>query len=255
VAIILKSRDELRTMREAGRHVAEVLQILVDAVRPGLCAAELDLIVRREYKRRKLGAPFLGYQPHWSVVPYPSMVCVSINDQIVHGIPGKRELRDGDIVSIDLGATYNGYVGDAAVTVPCGMVAPEARRLIDATREALNIGIAQSYAGNRLGDLGHAIEEYGRRMGYGVVREYTGHGVGRSMHEEPSVANHGTPGKGAVLRPGMVIAIEPMFNLGTHETFKDADGWTIWTADHSLSAHFEHTVAVTPDGPEILTLP
>jgi methionyl aminopeptidase len=180
---------------------------------------------------------------------------VSINDQIVHGIPRDREMKDGDIVSIDLGATYRGFVGDAAITVPCGTITPEAQHLIDVTRDCLARGICQSRVGNRLGDLGHAIQTYAESFGYGVVREYVGHGVGRSMHEEPSVPNHGQPGKGAPLKPGMVIAIEPMVNLGTHQTRKDEDGWTIWTADGRLSAHFEHTVAITPDGPEVLTLP
>jgi methionyl aminopeptidase len=255
LAIVLKSRDELAIMREAGRHVAEVLQILADAVKPGLVVIELDQIVRKEYKRRGITSPFLNYQPDRAIVPYPSTVCVSINDQIVHGIPRNRVLQDGDIVSIDLGSVYRGYVGDAAITVPCGTVTPEVQQLIDVTRTSLERAICQVRPGNRLGDVGHAVKSYADQFGYGVVREYVGHGVGRSMHEEPSVPNYGDPGKGTPLKPGMVIAIEPMLNLGTHETRKDADGWTIWTADGKLSAHFEHTVAVTPDGPEVLTLP
>lgn len=256
VPIILKSRDEIAIMREAGRHVAEVLHLLVQAVKPGVPVIHLDKVVRQEFKRRGVTSPFLGYQPNWSVVPYPSTVCVSINDQIVHGIPGDRILKDGDIVSLDLGAVHRGFVGDAAVTVPCGEVSDEVEELLASTRHALNLAIEQVRAGNRLGDVGNVIFNEAERHGYGVVREYSGHGVGRSMHEEPSVPNYGTPGKGPLLRPGMVIAIEPMFNLGTHETRKDErDGWTIWTADGALSAHFEHTVAVTPDGPEVLTLP
>ncbi len=254
MGIVLKSRDEIRIMREAGRHAAEVLQILADAVRPGLNVLELDRIVRKEFKKRGVESPFLNYQPRSDVPPYPSTVCVSINAQIVHGIPGNRELAEGDIVSMDLGTIYKGYVGDTAVTVPCGTVRPEAQHLIDVTRESLARAIQAATAGNRLGDVGHAVESLAKQHGYGVVRKYVGHGVGRSMHEDPSVPNYGEPGKGKPLKPGMVIAIEPMLNQGTGETREDADGWTVWTADGSLSAHFEHTIAITPDGPEILTL-
>jgi methionyl aminopeptidase len=217
--------------------------------------AELDRIVRREYKRRGCIATFLNYQPDPDVIPYPGTVCVSINDQIVHGIPRDREMREGDLVSIDLGATHRGFVGDTAVTVPCGRVTPEAQQLIDATRESLRLAILASQPDGRLGDVGHAVESYAGRFGYGVVREYVGHGVGRRMHEEPNVHNYGSPGGGKKIKVGMTYAIEPMLNLGTHETRKDPDGWTIWTADGSLSAHFEHTVAVTPNGPVVLTLP
>ena len=236
-------------MREAGRHAAEVLQILVEAVRPGQNVLELDRIVRREYKRRGVTPTFLGYQG------YPATVCVSINDQIVHGIPRNRELKEGDVVSIDLGATYRGFVGHTAVTVACGKVSPEAERLIKVTEEALRRGIAAAQPGASIGDIGYAIQSYVESQGMSVVREYVGHGVGRAMHEEPQVPNYGRPGTGKQLRPGMVIAIEPMVNLGDWRTRKDSDGWTIWTADGSLSAHFEHTIAITEDGPEILTLP
>lgn len=236
-------------MREAGRHVAEVLRELVAAVRPGLLVTELDQIVRREFERRKIAPTFLGYHG------YPATVCVSINDQIVHGIPREREMCDGDVVSIDLGATYRGFVGDSAVTVPCGAVSAEAAALIKVAETSLWEGIKRARAGAHLGDVGHAIQTYAEGFGYGVVREYVGHGVGREMHEDPQVPNYGVPGKGKKLKVGMVIAIEPMVNLGTHETRKDDDGWTIWTADGSLSAHFEHTVAITPDGPQVLTLP
>ncbi len=247
--VILKSREEIKIMREAGRHAAEVLQMLVEAVRPGQNVLELDHIVRREYKRRGVTPTFLGYHG------YPATVCVSINDQIVHGIPRNRELKEGDVVSIDLGATYRGFVGDTAVTVACGTVSPEAERLIKVTEEALRRGIAAAQPGAYIGDIGHAIQSYVESQGMSVVREYVGHGVGRAMHEEPQVPNYGRPGTGKRLRPGMVIAIEPMVNLGDWRTRKDSDGWTIWTADGSLSAHFEHTIAITEDGPEILTLP
>jgi len=249
VPVILKSREEIDIMREAGRHAAEVLQMLVEAVRPGQNVLELDRIVRREYKRRGVTPTFLGYQG------YPATVCVSINDQIVHGIPRNRELKEGDVVSIDLGATYRGFVGDTAVTVACGKISPEAERLIRVTEEALRRGIAAAQPGAYIGDIGYAIQSYVESQGMSVVREYVGHGVGRAMHEEPQVPNYGRPGTGKQLRPGMVIAIEPMVNLGDWRTRKDSDGWTIWTADGSLSAHFEHTIAITEDGPEILTLP
>ena len=247
--VFLKSRDEIKIMREAGRHVAEVLQILVDAVRPGRLVTELDQIVRREYKKRGVMPTFLGYHG------YPATVCVSINDQIVHGIPREREMRDGDVVSIDLGATHKGFVGDAAVTVGCGTISPKAQQLIQVAEQALQEGIQRARPDCRIGDLGHAIQRYVEGFGMNVVREYVGHGVGRAMHEDPQIPNYGTPGTGKPLKAGMVIAIEPMVNLGTWQTRKDPDGWTIWTLDGSLSAHFEHTVAITPDGPEVLTLP
>ena len=255
MAVILKSPDQIKIMREAGRHVAEVLQILAAAVRPGTIVAELDRIVRREYKRRGVTPTFLDYQPGPDYPPYPATVCVSINDQIVHGIPRERVLCDGDVVSIDLGATYRGYVGDAAITVGCGRISPEAEQLIQVAETALWEGIRHARPGARIGDIGHAVQRVAEHHGMSVVREYVGHGVGREMHEEPQVPNYGEPGTGRQLKPGMVIAIEPMVNLGDWRTRKDPDKWTIWTADGGLSAHFEHTVAITPDGPEVLTLP
>ncbi len=250
----VKSRDELKTMREAGRHAAEVLQLLVKAVRPGLVVHELDEIVLDEYKRRGVIPTFLNYAPG-NKPPYPATVCVSINEQIVHGIPGNRVLKEGDIVSLDLGATYKGFVGDTAVTVPCGKVSEEAARLIETTRGALEAGIAMARAGNHIGDIGAAVQEYAESRGYSVVREYAGHGVGRRMHEDPQIPNYGQAGTGRILRPGWVIAIEPMVNVGTYLTREQPDRWTVSTADGSLSAHFEHTVAITENGPEVLTLP
>ncbi|MFN8559613.1 MAG: type I methionyl aminopeptidase [Dehalococcoidia bacterium] len=246
--VILKSRDEIAIMRQAGRHVAEVLQILAAEVRPGISVLDLDRVVRREFKQRKVTPTFLGYHG------YPATVCVSVNDQIVHGIPRERILEDGDIVSIDLGCTYRGFVGDSAVTVPCGAVTPEALQLIKVTEAALWKGICALRPDVRIGDVGHAIQSYVEPYGMGVVRDYVGHGVGRAMHEDPQVPNYGTPGSGKRLKSGTVVAIEPMVNLGSHETRRDPDGWTVWTKDGSLSAHFEHTIAVTPDGPEVLTL-
>ncbi len=247
--IIVKSEDEIAIMREAGRHVAEVLQVLVDAVRPGVIELELDEIVRKEFKKRNIIPTFLGYYD------YPATVCISINDEIVHGIPGKREIADGDIVSLDLGCTHRGFVADSALTVGCGLMTPEKQRLIDTGKEAMWRGINAARAGGRVGDIGHAIQTYAEGEGYGVVREYVGHGVGRQMHEDPQIPNYGTPGTGPVLRAGMVIAIEPMVNIGTWETKRDPDNWTVRTKDGSLSAHFEHTVAITEGEPQVLTLP
>jgi len=247
--IIVKSEDEIAIMREAGRHVAEVLQILADALRPGIIELELDEIVRKEFKKRNVVPTFLGYYD------YPATVCISINDEIVHGIPGKREIEDGDIVSLDLGCTHRGFVADSALTVGVGTMTPEKQRLIDTGREAMWRGINAARAGGRVGDIGHAIQTYAEGEGYGVVREYVGHGVGRQMHEDPQIPNYGTPGTGPVLRPGMVIAIEPMVNMGTWETKRDPDNWTVRTKDGSLSAHFEHTLAITEGEPQVLTLP
>jgi methionyl aminopeptidase len=251
MAIHLKSKDELKIMREAGRVVAETLQILKGMVKPGLNVLELDQAVRREYERRKVVPTFLGY----SHPPYPATVCVSINDVIVHGIPRDYVLQDGDVVSIDLGATYKGYVGDSAITVICGTPKDGAQGLVEACEGALWAGIRAAQPGNRVGDIGHAVQTHAENLGYGVVREYVGHGVGRKMHEDPQVPNYGNPGTGVRLKPGMVIAIEPMLNVGDWHTRKDADQWTIRTMDGSLSAHFEHTIAVTENGPEVLTLP
>ena len=249
--IILKSRDEIAIMRDAGRIVAEVLQILAERLRPGLVEKELDEIVRREFEKRKVIPVFLGYQG------YPATVCVSVNDEIVHGIPGDREIAGGDVVSIDLGCVYKGFVADSAVTVGVGNVAPEAQRLIEVTREALNRGIGAARAGARLGQIGAAIQTYAEGEGFSVVREYVGHGVGRQMHEDPQVPNYvvGDPDTGPVLKEGMVIAIEPMVNAGDWRTKRDPDNWTVRTLDGSLSAHFEHTLAVRDGAAEVLTLP
>jgi methionyl aminopeptidase len=249
--IVLKSRDEIAIMREAGRILAEVLGLVTARLRPGLIEKELDETARQEFKKRGVIPTFLGY----AHPPYPATICVSINDEIVHGIPGKREISDGDIVSIYICCTYNGFVADMAVTVGVGNVSPEAQRLIDVTKEALWRGIRASRGNARVGDIGHAIQEYVEGQGFSVVREYVGHGVGRQMHEDPQIPNYGSPGTGTVLRPGMVIAIEPMVNMGDWRTKKDADNWTVRTVDGSLSAHFEHTLAITEGEAEVLTLP
>lgn len=247
--IILKSRDEIATMRDAGRINSEVLQILVERLRPGLVEKELDEIVRKEFKKRNVVAAFLGYQG------YPATVCVSINDEIVHGIPGDREIMDGDVVSIDLGCIHKGFVADSAVTVAVGNASSEAKRLVEVTREALNRGIGAARAGARLGQIGAAIQSYAEGEGFFVVREYVGHGVGRQMHEDPQVPNYGNPDSGPILKEGMVIAIEPMVNVGGWRTKRDPDNWTVRTLDGSLSAHFEHTIAIRDGEAEVLTLP
>ena len=249
--IVVKSLDEIGLMREAGRILAETLELVVGQVRPGVIEKELDEIARREFKKRGVVPTFLNYgQP-----PYPATVCVSVNDEIVHGIPGEREIADGDIVSVDIGCTYKGFVADMAVTVGVGDVSPQARRLIEVTREALWRGIAASSAGNRIGSIGASIQAYVEGEGFSVVREYVGHGVGRQMHEDPQIPNYGSPETGPILRPGMVIAIEPMVNVGDWRTRRDADNWTVRTMDGSLSAHFEHTMAITDGEAEVLTLP
>ena len=249
--ITIKSDEEVKIMREAGRVVGQTLQLLTEAVRPGLVVRELDKIVRKEYARRGVIPTFLGY----AEPPYPATVCVSINEDLVHGIPGSRVIKEGDIVSIDLGATYKGFVGDSAVTIGVGKIAPEAQRLIDVTRESLCRGIKAARPGVRLGVVSNTIGEYIESEGYGVVREYVGHGVGREMHEEPQIPNFGPPDRGPVLRKGMVLALEPMVTVGDWRTKKQADGWTVSTLDGSLCAHFEHTIAITDGEAEVLTLP
>jgi methionyl aminopeptidase len=251
VPIILKSRDEIGVIRESGRILAETLELLVERLRPGLIEKELDEIARREFKKRGVVPTFLNYGDP----PYPAAVCVSINDEIVHGIPGDREIMDGDVVSIDIGCTNKGFVADMAVTIGVGNVSAEARRLIDVTRESLQRGIAAAIGGLRVGAIGAAIQGFVEGEGLSVVREYVGHGVGRNMHEDPQIPNYGDPAAGPILRPGMVIAIEPMVNMGDWRTKKDMDNWTVRTFDGSLSAHFEHTLAITDGEPQVLTLP
>ncbi|MEE8346726.1 MAG: type I methionyl aminopeptidase [Dehalococcoidia bacterium] len=247
--IVLRSRDEIAIMRAGGRIVADVLQKLVNRLRPGLVEKELDELVRKEFKRHKVIPAFLGYHG------YPATVCVSVNDEIVHGIPDEREIKDGDIVSMDLGCIYKGFVADAAVTAGVGAVSPEGQRLIEVTRQALERGIGAARAGTRLGEIGAAIQGYVEGEGFSVVREYVGHGVGRQMHEDPQVPNYGSPDSGPMLREGIVIAIEPMVNERDWRTKRDSDNWTVRTLDGSLSAHFEHTIAVRDGAAEVLTLP
>jgi methionyl aminopeptidase len=248
--IILKSDDEIAIMREAGRIVAQTLQVLVDELRPGMVVKELDKIVRREFARHDVVPTFLGYHG------YPATVCVSVNEEIVHGIPGKRVIQEGDIVSLDLGCTYKGFVADSARTVIVGKAKTAvAEKLVNVTKEALDAGIAQAKAGNKMGDISHAIQTHIEAHGFGVVREYVGHGVGRDMHEEPQVPNFGPADRGPVLKKGMVLALEPMVTVGDWHTRQLADNWTVVTADGSLAAHFEHTIAITENGAQVLTAP
>ncbi|CAN5548389.1 type I methionyl aminopeptidase [soil metagenome] len=234
-------------MRVAGQVVAEMHAAIRAAIRPGVTTADLDRVGREVLERRGATSNFLGYHG------YPAVICASPNDMIVHGIPGPYELVEGDIISIDCGAIVDGYHGDAAFTAAVGAVSDEAARLMAVTEAALDAAVAQMQPGRRLGDVGHAVQAVAEAAGFSVVREYTGHGIGTAMHERPDVPNHGRPGKGAELRPGVVLAVEPMVNAGAPDTFLCEDGWSAITADGSLSAHAEHTIAVTDDGPEVLT--
>ncbi len=248
MGIIIKSDREIAVMRQAGRIVATILGILSKQVRPGMKTRELDIIASRESARLGAKPSFKGYRG------FPANLCVSVNDEIVHGIPGKRVLNEGDIVSLDFGVIFDGFQGDAAVTVAVGEISPQARQLLEATQAALNAGIAAAYPGARLGDISAAIQNYAESKGYSVVREYTGHGIGREMHEEPQIPNFGQPGTGPVLKKGMTLALEPMVNIGDWRTRLGSDHWVVFTADGSLSAHFEHTIAITEAEPEVLTI-
>lgn len=247
MAITIKNAREIGHMREAGHVVAVVHQRIEAALAPGVTTQDLDDIARDTLQEMSAGSSFLGHHG------FTGRICASVNNEIVHGIPGKRVLRDGDIISVDVGAIIGGYHGDSAWTYPVGTISPAAAKLLRDTEDSLYVGVAQARAGNRLGAIGHAIEEFALTRGYGLVREYGGHGIGRQMWEEPHIANHGDSNKGVLLRPGMTLAIEPMLNVGGDETRALDDGWTVVTADGSLSAHFEHTVAITNGEPEILT--
>jgi len=244
-----KKPEDFAKMVIAGQCVAAMHQAVRKAAGPGITTRELDAVAAEVVRERGCRPSFLGYHG------FPATICVSPNSAIVHGIPGSYTLRNGDIISIDAGAIYEGWHGDAAFTMAIGEVPDEVQRLLDVTEAALWNGLRQARHGNRVGDVGHAIEATAEPYGLGVVREYIGHGIGRQMHEAPNVPNYGTPGKGLKLKTGMAIAIEPMFNMGTAETIALEDGWTVVTADGSLSAHFEHTVLLTEEGPLVSTLP
>ena len=247
MSIIIKSEREIATMRQAGRIVAMVLESLKSKLKPGMKTKELDIIAERELAKLGAKPSFKGYRG------FPASLCVSVNDEIVHGIPGERVLSKGDIVSLDLGAIVDGFQGDAAITVAVGRASPQAERLVKATRGALGAGIAAACPGARLGDISAAIQNYAESRGYSVVREYTGHGIGREMHEEPQVPNFGLPGEGPELKKGMTLALEPMLAAGDWRTRLGGDRWVVLTADGSLSAHFEHTIAITDGKPKVLT--
>ena len=245
--IIRKSRAEIERMRDAGRILAEVLRNLESIIEIGITTKELDQFAERKICEAGGIPTFKGYRG------YPASICASINEEVVHGIPGPRKLRSGDIISIDCGVTYRGFVSDAAITVPVGAVRNEVVELIKATRESLYSAIEKCKIGYRLGDIGNAVQTYVESRGFSVVRSYCGHGIGRSMHEDPQIPNYGEAGKGEKLKEGWVLAIEPMINLGAHDVKVLEDGWTVITLDGRPSAHFEHTIAITAEGPQILT--
>lgn len=245
--IELKSPEEIRIIKRGGAILRDVLARVEESIRPGVTTLALDRIAHQMIEARGATPAFLGYQG------FPATLCTSINEEIVHGIPSRRALEEGDIVSIDVGVILDGFYSDSARTFPVGKVDSASRKLLDVTRRSLEIGISHLVAGERLGDVSHAIQEYAEGEGLSVVREYAGHGIGRRLHEEPRVPNHGRPGRGPRWEPGMVVAIEPMLNLGTYKTRVLDDDWTVVTADGERSAHFEHTVAVTEDGPMVLT--
>ncbi len=248
--IVRKSKAELETMHRANVIVAQVLDRLKQSLEPGITTADLDRIAEEEIRKAGARPAFKGYRG------FPATLCVSINDEVVHGIPSsRRAIREGDLVSLDLGTIVDGFYGDGAVTVAVGQVSPSLRRLLEVTEQALYRGIEQMRVGNRISDIGHAIQEYVESQGFSVVRDFVGHGVGTALHEEPQVPNYGEPGRGPRLQPGMVLAIEPMVNLGRHFVKILPDNWTVVTVDGAPSAHFEHSVAVTENGPWILSRP
>ncbi len=246
--ITIKSPREIEIMRRSGKITAKTLAMLMQAAKPGVSTGELDRLADASIRSMGGIPTFVGYNG------YPSAICTSVNDEVVHGMPGDRVLCEGDLLSIDIGTTLDGYVSDSAVTVAIGTVSDAAARLMRVTQECLMHGIAAMQLGNRLGDIGSAVQRHAEANGYGVVRALVGHGVGRKMHEDPQVPNYGTPGEGTALRRGLVLAVEPMITEGTFEVATLEDGWTVVTEDGKLAAHFEHTIAITDDGPKILTL-
>ena len=250
MAILLRSRQQIAKMREAGRLVAETFELLRPLIRPGVTTKELDRVAEKYIRSRGATPAYKGYNG------FPATICVAPNNVICHGFPSNTPLREGDIVGVDIGARLNGWYGDSCVTYAVGEIAPEARRLMDVTEEAMWRGIRAAHAGARLGDVGAAIQTYVESQGCSIVREWTGHGVGERLHEDPSIPHYGKPGTGIKLQPGFIFTIEPMVNAGGYETVLDRrDGWTVRTADGSLSAQFEHSIVITENGPEILTLP
>ena len=247
MGIIVKSPQEIEIMRQAGRIVAAILEVLVRRIKPGVITEELDTVTARELSRHGATSSFKGYRG------FPAYLCVSVNDELVHGIPGKRVIEEGDIVSLDMGAVCHGFHGDAALTVGVGKVSIQAEQLLEATEGALKAGIARAQSGARLGDISAAIQSFAESRGFSVVREYVGHGIGREMHEDPQIPNFGSPGQGPLLQRGMTLTLEPMVSAGVWRTKVGGDGWTVSTADGSLCAHFEHTIAINDGEAEILT--
>ncbi len=245
--IILKSKLEISKIKESCKLVREVLNLLYDKIEPGLETKELNRIAEKKTKALKAIPAFKGY------AGFPAAVCISLNEEVVHGIPGKRVIKEGDLVKIDFGIYYNGYYGDAAFTKIVGKVSGQVKKLVKTTEESLYKGIEKAIIGNNIGDIGNAVQNKAEQNGFSVVRAFVGHGIGRNLHEEPQVPNYGIPGTGPKIRKGLVIAIEPMINMGTENVVIKKDKWTVVTADKKYSAHFEHTVAVTDNGPEILT--
>lgn len=254
MAIAYRSKTEIEGLRRAGRAVADILSMLRGAVRPGVTTGELDALAREELAKRGAVSNFEGYAPRKGIPPYPGVICASVNQEVVHGIPGKRVLHEGDLLSIDFGLVLDGWHGDSATTVPVGSVSPKAQRLLDVTQEALRRGIAQARPGKRVFDISRAVQSYVEGEGFSLVREYSGHGIGRALHEDPSVPNvveRGLPNP--LLRPGMVMCIEPMVNTGGPDVHELRDHWTVVTDDGEYSAHFEHMVAITTGEPDVLT--
>lgn len=248
--VVIRTSRELALMKEAGRISANALKVAGEAVQPGVSTLEIDTLVRKYIEKEGATPSFLGYGG------FPASACISVNNVVIHGIPSKNcILKEGDIVSVDVGAFIDGFHGDNAYTFPCGKISAEVQALLDATKESLYEGIKAAQAGNRIGDIGHAVQQYVEDRSYSVVRDFVGHGVGAKLHEDPAVPNYGIPGRGVRLLPGMTIAIEPMVNAGDYNVKVLDDEWTTVTADGSLAAHFEHTIAITQDGPKILTIP
>jgi methionyl aminopeptidase len=247
--IICKSQAEIEIMREAGRIVAETHREIAKVIEPGITTKEIDAIAEREIRKRGATPSFKGYNG------FPASICASVNEELVHGIPGNRKLVEGDIISIDIGAYYREYHGDSAWTYPVGKISPEDQRLLDVTRESLFKGLEQAKPGKRLSDISHEIQKYVEEHGFSIVREYVGHGIGKNLHEDPQIPNFGPPGRGPRLKPGMVLAIEPMVNAGSRHVITLEDNWTVVTMDGAKCAHFEHTIVITEEGYDILTLP
>ncbi len=253
--IILKSSEEIEKMRRAGRLVAEVLDAVLAMADVGVTTLQLDVVAEKMIRAAGAVPAFKGYQPEFvKCGPFPATLCTSVNSEVVHGIPSERPLSDGDLLSVDTGVELDGYFGDAAVSVVIGTAAPEVQKLLDVTKHALEAGIVVCRSGNRLGDVSQAVQAVAEAEGFNVVRRFVGHGIGTRMHEDPPIPNYGVRGTGPVLKPGMVFALEPMVNMGTHEVSASADCWPVNTKDGRLSAHFEHTIAVTEDGPDVLTV-